>query len=328
MKKTDRSRRFFIYCLAIGILCLTAGCSTLRSVRSERGESFCIVALPDTQLYSESHPEIFVAQTQWIKDHRDERSIVFVVHEGDITNNNSEEQWRNADRAMSILDGVVPYLLAMGNHDLGPAGGAGTRDSSVFNTFFRVSRFGKQPWYGGHFGDNNDNAYGYFTAGGMKFLVLALEFGPRDDVLDWANDVVSRHRDRRVIVVTHCYMYSDDTLVGKDDSWSPDSYGWGGNNGEKMWEKFVRKHRNIFLVLSGHILNDGRGRLTSTGDHGNHVHQVLANYQMKDNGGNGWLRIMKFVPDENRIYVSTYSPWLKTYATDEDNQFELDYEMR
>ena len=45
------------------------------------------------------------------------------------------------------------------------------------------------------------------------------------------------------------------------------------------------------------------------------------------NGGNGYLRIMKFVPKENRIYVTTYSPILKENKTGERHEFVLEYEM-
>jgi hypothetical protein len=41
------------------------------------------------------------------------------------------------------------------------------------------------------------------------------------------------------------------------------------------------------------------------------VHRILASYQIKESGGNRWLRIMTFVPEEDRIYVTTYSCWLK-----------------
>ena len=87
------------------------------------------------------------------------------------------------------------------------------------------------------------------------------------------------------------------------------------------------KHENIFLVLSGHILGDGLGRLISQGDNGNNVHQVLANYQTKENGGNGWLRIIKFVPQQDKMFFWTYSPRLKKYAMDEQNQFDLEYDI-
>ncbi|MDQ7781004.1 MAG: metallophosphoesterase, partial [Planctomycetota bacterium] len=243
---------------------------------------------------------------------------------GDITNACTRQEWDNANRAMRVLDGVVPYFMVMGNHDYAACKPAG-RDSTLFNECFGSHWFSKLSWYGGHFGEGNENAFYTFRAGGMDFLVVCLEFGPRDEVLQWADEIVAKNKTRRTIVVTHCYMYSDDTRVGAGDSANPHAYKCT-NDGDELWEKFVKKHENIFLVLSGHILNDGTGRMTSTGDHGNKVHQVLANYQMRD-GGDGWLRIMKFLPSEDRIVVSTYSPLTKQHATDEENDFRLEYEM-
>ena len=50
------------------------------------GADFTVVALPDTQFYSESYPATFKAQTQWIVDNRVAENIVYVAHEGDIVN--------------------------------------------------------------------------------------------------------------------------------------------------------------------------------------------------------------------------------------------------
>ena len=122
-----------------------------------------------------------------------------------------------------------------------------------------------------------------------------------------------------MIFLTHDYLDTDDTVSGRD---------------LYMWNDFVKNHENIFLTLNGHVAwgNDGLGRLTSSGIHGNRVHQILANYQnppytMYDSGGNGWLRIMKFIPVNNRIEVTSYSPWIDQYATDNQNQFDLLYLM-
>jgi hypothetical protein len=323
-----RISAFGIICVLTVAASLSGGCRSVPREKSGERKPFTIVALPDTQIYSESIPDIFCRQTEWIKENREKLNIVCVVHEGDITNRNSEKEWDVANKAMSVLDGEVPYFMAVGNHDMAPGGSASTRDAALFDKAFPPSRFEEEVWYGGHLGESLKNAYYYFGAGGMEFLVLCLEFGPPDEVLDWANRVVREHKGRRIIVVTHCYMYFDDTRVGEGDSWSPHGYGGGGNDGEEMWEKFVCRNENIFLVLSGHILGDGLGRLTSTGERGNGVHQVLANYQMKPNGGDGWLRIMEFVPEENKILVSTYSPFLDEYAEDEQNKFELEYEMK
>ena len=59
-----------------------------------------------------------------------------------------------------------------------------------------------------------DNCYHFFSAGGVDWLVFSLEFGPRNEVLAWANQVATNYPNRRVIVLTHTHIYSDNTLHG------------------------------------------------------------------------------------------------------------------
>jgi len=92
-----------------------------------------------------------------------------------------------------------------------------------------------------------------------------------------------------------------------------------------MWKKLVSKYENMFMVFSGHILNDGRGRQISEGEKGNKVIEILANYQMLPKGGEGWLRILKFDPETGKIQISTYSPLLDKYEENAENKFELDF---
>ncbi len=299
-------------------------------------ESFTLIVLPDTQYYTLNYPQIFTSQTQWIKDNKEAMNIVFVLHEGDFTNGNTDVEWQRANTSMSILDGVAPYTFCAGNHDVPNLGRppADPRDNAKLNQYFPVSRFENKPWWGGCDPNNPDGRYVFFDARGMEFMIISLEFRPNDAMLRWANRVVSQFPDKRVIFLTHSYMHEDDTRVGPGDQWGcwdADGNDCDGNDGELMWAKFVKLHKNIFLVLSGHIIGDGLGRLTSTGVNGNLVHQILANYQdppiPSGNGGNGWLRIMKFVPRENKIEVRTYSPWLDKFAGDEQNQFDLVYRM-
>ncbi len=290
---------------------------------------FTVVVLPDTQYEAENYPEIYERQTQWIVDNMDTLNIAFVLHEGDITNDNSSTtQWNNASDAMAILDGNVPYAASVGNHDLGSGGGASTRDT-LFNNYFPPSRFSA---LGGVYETgHSENSYHYFTAGGIDWLVFALEFGPRNKILDWVNDVITANPHRRVMIVTHNYMYSDDTRVGEGDSWNPHDYGMCDssdpnevcNDGEEMWTKCVKLHENMSYVFSGHICNDGIGTLVSTGDYGNSVYQMLANYQNDAHGGDGWLRIVTFSPEEDKVSIKTYSPYLDQYRTGSDNQFEF-----
>src|SRR5919108_3060189 len=80
---------------------------------------FTVIALPDTQNYSEFYPHIFNSQTEWIIRNKSALNIKFVLGLGDIVNNGSDiAQQQNADAAVRTLDAAgVPYLLALGNHD-------------------------------------------------------------------------------------------------------------------------------------------------------------------------------------------------------------------
>ena len=202
------------------------------------------------------------------------------------------------------------------------------RHLTHFYDYFPRERFEKLAWFGGTWQDGIENAWWEFERDGISYLVLCLEFGPRDEAIEWANRILADHPHHRIIFSTHCYMYSDDTRVGTGDSWNPRDYEGADNDGDELWEKLVSRHDNIFLVLSGHILNDGKGRLTSIAKSGTPVHQVLANYQMLPNGGEGWLRIITVDPINNRMDFKTYSPWLDRFATDSENEFTIDNAFR
>jgi hypothetical protein len=60
---------------------------------------------------------------------------------------------------------------------------------------------------------------------------------------------------------------------------------------------------------------------------GQTVHTLLSDYQGRPSGGNGWLRIMHFVPADNTIQVMTYSPTLDQFESDGDSEFTLTYDM-
>jgi hypothetical protein len=77
----------------------------------------------------------------------------------------------------------------------------------------------------------------------------------------------------------------------------------GDNDGAMLWTKLISQYANVSLVLSGHITNKFANRRSDVGVNGNFVHQIFANYQDSTNGGNGYLRIMKFSPSNNTIRV-------------------------
>jgi hypothetical protein len=300
--------------LGVAVLLLLATISL-----SGAAEPFSVVVLPDTQNYAEKFPDTYLGQTKWIGENAEKENIKFVLHLGDIVQNHntSEAEWQVADRAHRQLDGIVPYSVVPGNHDLGMVEKQLNRDTSLYNKYFGPKRFADQPWYGGHLGETNDNNYCYFDAGGMQFMVLSLEYSPRDETLAWAAEVAARHPRHRVILITHCYMRPK----GRDRQ----TGGAFGNSGDGVWEKLVRRAPNIFLVVSGHVL--GVGRQVSVNEAGLPVHETLVDYQGLPNGGDGWLRIMRFIPSEDKIEVRAYSPLLDETMEDQEHTFSLDYSM-
>jgi len=298
-----------------------------------KSDEVMIVLLPDTQTYAEKYPEILESQIDWIE--KEAERIAVVIQQGDLTQNNNPEEWERVRRAFRRLDGKVPYVLAVGNHDMGSEPGkfADVRNTTLFNRFFPLDSMSLLPAFGGVFEQGKlDNAYYLLKAGGLKWMVLSLEFGPRDTVLNWANSLVADHQDRLIILNTHAYMYSDSTRQGPGDYWRAQAYGIGDgkgvqsvNDGEDIWEKLVKKHANIRFVFSGHVLNSGVGTLVSINEAGYPVYQLLANYQQgvkgTVRGGNGWLRVLSLAVGSQELDVQTYSPYIDEYRPEEAHNF-------
>ena len=223
-------------------------------------DEFTLVVIPDTQRYALYFPDIFYAQTRWIKEHCAELNTKFVIHLGDVVDEQTDEEWAVADRAFKDLDDAAPYLVVPGNHDMAKdEQGQLTRNTSKFNAVFSPYRFRGRPWYGGHKGATSDNSFAYFDAAGRHFMVVGLEFGPTDETLQWADTLISNHSDNHlVILATHAYMYDDDTRLGDGDRWSPKESHAAWNDGEGIWEKLIRHRDNVCMVLSGHVKGEKR----------------------------------------------------------------------
>jgi predicted MPP superfamily phosphohydrolase len=293
-------------------------------------DEFTIVALPDTQFYSSLNPQIFAAQTQWIADHVQDQNIQLVVGLGDIVDAGGvQAQWQNADAAVRLLSGKVPYMMAIGNHDYDQNNPTGRTASTLnFNSFFGPARYAGASWYKSSFpAGSNENFYGVVTVNGRNYLIVVLEFAPRDSALAWADGILKANQDKDAIIVTHMFTYSDNTRISGCDLNSAASFGVGqDNNGEDMWWKLVRKYPNIHLVLSGHVVQgDGTGRRMDLGLNGNLVNQFLSDYQSDPLGGGGFLRIIRISPSLNRVSVTSYSPYLDSLLTDDHNQFMVPY---
>lgn len=299
--------------------------------------SWTLAVFPDSQSLTEHHPEVFIRQAEWVAAHKQSHDIRFVIHLGDITDNNRPRQWTHAKAAMDVLKRAgIPYSLLPGNHDLGENGKCLDR-STLLNDFFKPADYANSASVAYFEPEKLENsAHGFATPHG-DFLVISTEFAPRDPVIAWANDQAAAHPDHTIIFATHAYLYSDDTRFdrekfGDQQKWNPLTFPIAKlepvNDGEAIWQKLLSRHANIRFALNGHVLNDGAGRMVSPGKAGQNVHQILSNYQHgvkpdRPFHGGGYFRLMQFLPDRKTVRVKTYSPWLDHWFTDPQQQFEV-----
>jgi predicted phosphodiesterase len=269
-----------------------------------------LVVLPDTEGYAGRRPQIFFDMMKWVANQQKVRNVIGLLHVGDITNDNREHEWKNARKAFDFIEGKIPYVLAAGNHDYDHTPGRLTH----MNEYFKAADLAKWPTFGDVYEKGKlENHYQFLTIHKQPWIVISLEMGPRDAVIDWANEVLAKHKDRRAIILTHGYLYYNSTrynhLRGGQRATPYGFYGEGAD-GEMLWQRLVRKHPKVMMVVCGHLSSAYVGYRKDEGAYGNVVHQMLVDYE-KMRGGHGFLRLLEFLPDGKTVQVRTYSPVTK-----------------
>jgi hypothetical protein len=245
---------------------------------------FSIVVLPDTQAHV-AEPGWFDMQVQWICDNLTSQNVAMVTHEGDLTNTNSAAEWATAAGAMHRLDGKVPWGAIPGNRD----GNQGFLDN------FGPQHFAGQSWYGGSY---STSSYLYFEAGARTYLSLGIAYDAPADVITWAQDVLNANPGIPTIVTTHDFL----TASGSRTTY-----------GSTLWNSLIKTNSQIFMVLCGHLVNQGNlAHNTAYNDFNQPVFQIIANYQDMSPHDGLWLRIMQFDEANGAIHVNTYSPLYQT----------------
>jgi hypothetical protein len=315
---------------------------TYRPPALSHPDSWTVIMLPDPQSYQkfERNQPLFELMTAWISENIDRLNIKLVMCTGDLVEQNeminpdgkaanqpSKAQWESVAKAFSRLDGKVPYMLAAGNHDYGYSNISIRR--SNYNAYFPVDKNFLTQKGIREVALNADNipslenaVYEFSSPQGRKFILLTLEFAPRDTVLNWAKKVVAQQKysNHTAIVLTHSYLNSKNQQIEKENYPVTD-----GNYGAAIWQKLVQPSSNIQLVFSGHIgvPNDARGHVGFRVDKnaaGKKVNQMAFNAQAMGggwygNGGDGWLRILEFLPDGKTVKVKTFSPFFAISPT-------------
>jgi len=327
-------------------------------VRVTGENAYTVAILPDTQDYTDTNlnngpPQTFYNMTNWLAANKESLNIQFVGHVGDVTQNNQASEWAVAEKAMRTLDGKIPYSLLPGNHDQA-SGGSAADHSSVFldRLFSPEKQAATNPGtFGGVYDQesaSSRNNYHTFTAtDGTKWLILSMEFGPRDDVIRWAGEVIEKNLDHRVMIISHSLTSwagrHDPASLSLYDEGTGADYGMrtdpqGANDGETVYRMLSAKYPNVAFTFSGHIFGDGAETNVSYSQYGNPIHETLVNYQngisreitgngneaLGTRGGNGAIRLVTIDPENNAIFTSTYFTELDDYLDGYRGKPELD----
>ncbi len=270
---------------------------------------YTIAWMSDPQHYSKKFPETYYAMTSFLRDHREEMNLAYVINTGDLVHNTDlDSEWDVADLAQSYIDDIPNGVLA-GNHDvLDPIG---------YKTF--CSRFGEQryrdkPWYGGSFEDNRGH-YDLLSIGKTDYLFVYMGFGPSDKAIQWAKEIFQQYPDRVGVLCLHDYYTKKLTL---------------SDDGKKWHDRVVAKCSNLYMVLCGHKYgaycfpesfdDDRDGKEDRT------VYQMLFNYQASlHDGGGGYLRLMQINEADGTLTNLTYSPLLDDYNRFNDPENREEY---
>lgn len=257
-----------------------------------------------------------------------------------------------------IADADIPFGVAPGNHDydaiwavakfppnsdkslesaqstLADRGTLHIGGLENFRTAFGEDTdfFRNKSWYIDGFEGGGSSAQ-LFSAAGFQFLHFAFEMQPGDQVFTWAESIMSRYPNMPTIISTHEYIdsrgqYSDSYFFQfalADPNFN--------NSPKQLWQKFIRKHDQIFLVLCGHVL--GQALRIDDNENGHKVYQILADYQERGQAGidagqplnanrtsvgigDGWFRELRFDLQWERpsITVKTYSSHYQTYSSE------------
>ena len=292
---------------------------------------FSIAVIPDSQYYLAQAQlggtfDMFKAQIDWIKQNQVKNNIAYVAHLGDITEHGdnpvtARSEWYLAQKAIYGLENPVsiPYGLAVGNHDEFPNQYPVTGTTHFYNKYFGVPHFEGRSYYGGHYGNNNNNHYDLFSAGGVDFIVLFLEFDGHNeeqkDVYNWANEILRKYVDRKAIVVSHSILFYN-PVKGSNSPEAPFN-----TEGKAIYQS-LKENPNLFMMICGHVGDNGEGYREDTWN-GHTVRSFLSDYQSRPNGGHGMMRLYTFSVKSNTISVRTFSPYTNEEETDADSQFSV-----
>ena len=279
------------------LLCFPGTANAERNVLTVADGVYTIAWISDTQHYSESYPDNYLAMTEFLANARARLQLQYIVHTGDLVHNRKrEKEWRTADEAQRVIDNI-PNGVCAGNHDC-----ANGVPSAYYQQYFGQARYADKPWYGGAY-QNNRGHYDLIDAGGTRYIFVYMSYNPDETAIKWLNATFKQYRDRVGVLCTHSYFKTNMKR---------------SNDGETLYNEVVKTNPNLYMVLCGHRYNQGyeKRALDDDGDGtpDRVVYEMINNYQaVGDEGGDGYMRLLQMDEGAGVMRIYTYSPVKKDF---------------
>lgn len=289
-----------------------------------------IVVIGDIQEYTANPAWMpyYEATVQWIySQYMQGMDIKCVLQVGDITSGNHETSYQSFYNVTAQLAEELPYIACIGNHDYTWDANGKIKDRNA--TFF--SRYTTFPLTESLIVDRfeegrTENVVVENYIGGEPYFILVLEFGPRDEVLEWAERYVQNHKHQKFILMTHEYLARSGERISEGSYAELQFMNTTWSTPEKVWNQLVKENDNIAWVLCGH--NGFYAHLITENARGRDVLQMLFNLQYQKNGGDGMIQLWEFPQAQDSATARIYNTISRQWFIQDGKVVELKFKYK
>ncbi len=183
-----------------------------------------VLVFGDSQKIVNEAPDSYTSAMDKILTDSQTKDANFIMHMGDIVEDNLVTNWTVAQAAWQKLDGKIPYVLNVGNNDMAGDGGI-----LNYNEYFPLSRYQAWPSFVSNY-DRNSNVAHRFNAAGVNWMVISLKLAPSANILAWAESVIVNNPTNKIFIISH------------------------DANPTSEVTKLAMKYSNVLMVLCGHTV--------------------------------------------------------------------------
>jgi len=284
---------------------------------------YSFAVLGDLQYTTQYYPDKLPYTFDWLINNKDAKNLQYVINVGDLTNNSSQTEYEAiSEQLLRLKEAGIDQSLVRGNHD----------KLADYDKYITAEKF----MYGnGEFESYDGSMKTYYqklNIGGIKYMVMVLDFFPSTAEVEWAKQKIDANPDYNVIINTHGYLDAKMQLLGEDavydveDRVDAEGNAVGGHAGQYIYDNLVVPCSNVVMVICGHEFSEGPEIKTLTRADGSTAVQMLVDFQQaeyNDLRSYGMIAMLYFSNGGKTVTVEWFSSIKNEYYKDK-YQYTMD----